>query len=466
MRSRRQAFSRISGASLLVNLALLAATATVSIPLARIAVGAPVSMPAAMPWMPSGSPDAQTTDYSSFQLNPAFGGGALEFEGNSAHVYNYTLGGQVATFNASVDASVIAPPTVYDGLLLVDLSQMSGSGMGGGVAAIDLENGQMVWKTTVPNQMMTQPITYDGLVIIGLGNKDFQNSSSRDAPKVRGTGTNYVAALNATTGDLVWSYPTQGEDMPTPLISKDLVVGVNGDGVVYALDPLTGQAVWHTELPKGSYVSMSSPAISDGSMFFGAALPFDFYSLNLTTGAVSWSTPTPANGGLDDCSPAVSGGVVVSGYTQETSTGLMQPVLFGMNETTGQVLWRVQENPGPKPPAIEVPPITIANGVAYSDPTESGTLYAVNATTGALLWSFKTGPDTSNAQVYDGYVSVVNTAGMMFVIDPATGALARSTEVGVGLGPGSLVFANQEVIMGGSSGLVRSIPVAQVYPAN
>ena len=109
------------------------------------------------------------------------GSGVAQFEGNNLHVYNYSWSGSVASFNESVGGEVIVPPTAYNGLLLVDISGTSTDmanvpGMSqfyGGVLAINLENGQKVWNTTFPNMMMTQPLTYDGLVIVGLGNNNF-----------------------------------------------------------------------------------------------------------------------------------------------------------------------------------------------------------------------------------------------------------------------------------------------------
>ena len=397
--------SRMVRAAMLVAFLLVAAGAAIYLTQGGRATSATTKttiVTSTMPWMLNPA-EVETTDYSSFQLIPGLGVGATQFEGDSDHLYNYTMDAEMATINMTLGASVIAPPTLYDGLLLVDLSDMSGAGMSqysGGVAAINIQTGELVWKTTVPNQMMAQPLTYDGLVIIGLGNKDFQNSTT--IFKVRGTGTNYVAALNASTGSLVWTYPTDGEDMPTPVISDGLVVEANGDGSVYALNPLTGKDVWNVNLPTGSFVSMSSPAVSGSSIYFGAAESYVFYSVDIATGQISWSTKTLAAGGLDDCSPAVWNNIVVSGYTAPGTGGEMQPVLVGFNATSGAILWQLKENPGPKPPAIQVPPITIGDGIAYSDPTESGTLYAVNASSGALLWSFKTGPDASNANIFDG----------------------------------------------------------------
>lgn len=404
-----------------------------------------------------------TTDYSVFQPVADFGNGTWQFEENNQHVYNYSWSGAVATFNMSVGAMVIVPPTLDDGLLLVDLSNTSMTPASGGVAAINMQTGQLVWETSVPNMMMSQPITYEGLVIIGLGTGTFQN----DTVAIRGTGTNYVAALNFSTGQTVWTFETLGEDMPTPVIYNGLVVFPNGNGEVYALDALTGGEVWNISLPVGAVVSMSSPALVGNMLYFGVNVvngyQYDFDCVNLTGKYVVWSTPTNGMGGLDDCSPVVWNGVVISGYTAATSSGLLQPVLFGMNATNGEILWQVNENSGPQPSGGEwFAPVTVYNGVVYSDSAESGMLYAVDASTGAQLWSISTGKATCNVNVFDGNLWIVNSSGTLFVLDPSTGAVLSSTDVGLGLVDGSLLFVGQNVIIWGN-GQVMSMPVSDFY---
>jgi outer membrane protein assembly factor BamB len=394
-----------------------------------------------------------------FQPIGNFGNGTWQFEENNLHVYNYTWSGTVAAFNTKVNGTVIVPPTLCDGLLLVDVS--NGTAMTGGVVAINMQNGKTVWTTTVPNLMMSQPLTYEGLVIIGLGNNVYRTDTTES---VRGAGTNYVAALNFSTGKTVWTFPTLGEDMPTPVIYNSLVVFANGNGVVYALNASTGQEVWNASLPSGAFVSMSSPALVGDSIYFGENDPYTFDCVNLTDGQTSWSTPTPATGGLDDCSPVVWNGVVISGYTTTTSTGLLEPVLFGMNATNGQTLWQFDENPGPQPSGGEwFTPVTVWNGIVYSDSPENGTLYAVNVASGVQLWAFSTGLATCNVNVFDGYLWIVNSKGTLFVIDPATGALLNSTSVGVPVLDGSVVFVGQNVIIWGN-GQVVSMPTSDIYP--
>ena len=411
----------------------------------------------------------QNTDYSVFQPIANFGNGTWQFEENNLHVYNYTYSGAVASFNTTVDGTVIVPPTVCDGLLLVDLTGvMSGGSGAGGVAAINLQNGQAVWNVTVPNGMMSQPITYEGLVIIGLGLGTFRSLVTNATSTVRGGGTNYVAALNFSTGQTVWTFPTLGEDMPTPVIYNNLIVFPNGNGVVYALNAVTGQEVWKTSLQTGQYMSMSCPAIDGNLIFFGSGNPYAFYCVNLADGKVSWSTPIVAPdgarvGGVDDCSPVIWNDAVISGYTITMSNGLLEPVLFAANETNGQILWQVNENVGPQPAGGEwFTPVTVWNGVVYNDSPENGTLYAVNASSGAVLWAFSTGKATCNVNVYDGNLWIVNSSGTVFVLNPQ-GALLNSTNVGLGVVDGNLIFVGQNVIIYGNSRVI-SMPVSDIYP--
>lgn len=421
---------------------------------------------------------SKTSDLSHFLPIQNLGNGTWQFEENSQHVYNYSWTGTLASFNRTLGCDIIVTPTLCNGLLLVDVSnstngvgecsdavsqstaQSSSSGMSGEIAAINVQTGKLVWKTTFPNLIMTQPLTYEGLVIVGLGNNLMQDST----PQVRGTGANFIAALNFSNGKVVWTFNTTGENMPTPLIYDGQVIEVNGDGVIYALNALTGQQVWDISLPSGSFDSMSSPALCGDLIFFGAHSPFTFYCVNLTDRQIVWSTPVPANGGLDDCSPIVWNGEVISGYTVRTSGGLYEPILFALNTTNGQILWQLDENTGPEPPGIQVPPDAVWNDIVYSDPTESGVLYAVNASSGQLLWQFTTGEDNANVNVYDGYLWLVNNNGTLFVLNPVTGLLLNEINVGAGLGPGGLIFVGENIIICETNGKVISMPASNIYP--
>jgi outer membrane protein assembly factor BamB len=245
------------------------------------------------------------------------------------------------------------------------------------------------------------------------------------------------------------------------VIYNGLVVFANGNGVVYALNASSGQEVWNTSLGTGAFVSMSSPALVGDSIYFGQNDPYTFDCVNLTSGQISWTIPIPATGGLDDCSPVVWNGIVITGFTATLTNGLLEPVLIGMNATNGQLLWQVDENAGPQPSGGEwFTPVTVWNGVVYSDSPENGTLYAVNASSGVQLWTFSTGPATCSVNVFDGHLWIVNSKGTLFILDSDTGTLLNSTNVGVPVLDGNLVFVGQNVIIWGMNGQVVSIPAS------
>jgi outer membrane protein assembly factor BamB len=169
-------------------------------------------------------------------------------------------------------------------------------------------------------------------------------------------------------------------------------------------------------------------------------------------------------GGLDDGSPAVWNNIVLSGFTYNLGNGTMVPYLFRINAANGQVFWYFK-SAGHTPRAEEFTAVSVWNGIVYSDALESGTLYAVNATNGEMLWSYQTGPNTSNVNIYDGNLRMVNTNGTLLVINPTTGTLLTSTNLGVPLQNGNLVFVDQNVIIWGNDQVI-SMPVSDIYPGN
>jgi uncharacterized repeat protein (TIGR01451 family) len=120
-----------------------------------------------------------------------------------------------------------------------------------------------------------------------------------------------VYALNASTGDTLWSFPTGGAVVDSsPAVANGVVyVGVTNTsatparGNVYALDARTGAKLWSFTV--AGAVS-SSPAVANGVVYVGSA-DGNVYALNASTGArlFSYATKAPVNS-----SPAVVSGVV------------------------------------------------------------------------------------------------------------------------------------------------------------
>lgn len=75
-------------------------------------------------------------------------------------------------------------------------------------------------------------------------------------------------ALDALTGQLIWSFQARGAFLHSPAYSDNIVVAANTDGYVYALNSSTGEIKWSYFTWYGGI--SSSPLIADGSVFVGA----------------------------------------------------------------------------------------------------------------------------------------------------------------------------------------------------
>ena len=82
-----------------------------------------------------------------------------------------------------------------------------------------------------------------------------------------GSSDNRVYALDASTGDLIWSYETGDYVFSSPAVSGGVVYVGSRDNRVYALDASTGDLIWSYET--GDEV-WSSPEVSGGVVYVGS----------------------------------------------------------------------------------------------------------------------------------------------------------------------------------------------------
>ena len=88
-----------------------------------------------------------------------------------------------AAWRVETSGQISASPTVADGTLYVGNNN-------GLLYALDVSNGAVLWQTKVPNPLMSAPLVYNDLVIVGEGDPTSRTSSPtstsrRMAPKSR-----------------------------------------------------------------------------------------------------------------------------------------------------------------------------------------------------------------------------------------------------------------------------------------
>ena len=266
--------------------------------------------------------------------------------------------------------------------------------------ALNASTGDEIWSRKLGGNVWHSPAVAYGMVFVNCGD-------------------NRTYALDAATGELVWSYETGDEAYCAPVVADGKVYIGSSDGNVYALDAATGELVWSYET--GDYrVVGSSPAVAYGMVFIAASktrfppqprAPAKVYALNASTGAKIWSYM------IDDqvfCSPAVAEGKVYIGSNDAN--------VYALDAYTGNKLWSYQTGR-----LVQSDP-AVAYGLVFIGSGDNRT-YALNATTGELIWNYTTGDGVHSAPaVADGKVFFGSLDKTIYALNASTGELIWSYE--------------------------------------
>jgi outer membrane protein assembly factor BamB len=308
------------------------------------------------------------------------------------------------------------------------------------VIALDRDTGKLLWRTPMPNVVMTTPVVADGLVIVGTGrdNVAVQNAHTL----IWGVrGGDEIAALDASTGHVVWTYKTVGEDMPSPALvtigSRDAVVFANGDDRVRALDVRTGHPIWST--PVLGVSTMASAAASNGVVYVLAGVaagmhrPDHLYAVRASDGHILWAAPY---GNADD-SPVVADGHVV---VEDAQTFAGPPNadasndVYALDAGTGRLIWGKRSDPGYLTKVgtnEEAIAAMIDRGVLFQSFPAARRLVAFDLVTGHPIWSVltsaavKMSPIAAAGKLYAG-----DAAGILYTIQLGDGRIVSRRRFG------------------------------------
>jgi len=304
--------------------------------------------------------------------------------GHSPVLVNGSLYSDNYAFNAATGAvlwqnelAISSPPTVVNGVEYV------GGGMfpSNFLYAVNATNGTILWSYPVGNYVYSAPNVVNGVVYFGCDDDN-------------------LYALNAATGALLWKYTTQSYIDASPAVANGVVYIGSADHNLYALDATTGTLRW-------KYMTfgrvLSAPSVAGNVVYVGSSSPdLNFYALNATTGALVWNSQMNPNGyGAGRNSPAVANGIV---YVFDEFANL-----YAYNAGTGAVLWTY--SPGPIA-LLDANPV-IANGVLYWSNVILSSVIALDAHTGSRLWTYSSSDavPVSPPIVANGVVYVVGSAG-------------------------------------------------------
>lgn len=118
--------------------------------------------------------------------------------------------------------------------------------------------GELIWRSPVDNEVYSSPSYHDGLVYIGSGM--YSTSASPGS----------VYCFQEDNGNEVWSYPNQDGFLSSPLVADDKVFIGSNDHTLYAFNGSSGEVLWSYEAEEsGENVFGSSPSLYEDMIVIG-----------------------------------------------------------------------------------------------------------------------------------------------------------------------------------------------------
>ena len=309
----------------------------------------------------------------------AFSQDASVFRGNPQHtgVYNSAALGAIpqVKWKFHTTGFVIGSPAVSAGTIYAGSTD-------GNLYAIDLESGASKWKFDAKSRVVSSAAVANGLVYFTAYDGNFY-------------------AVDAGSGQLKWKFATAGERryagkhlhgsqpvaemMPdpfdfylsSPALSNGAVFFGSGDGNVYSLNAATGALNWKF---KTGDVVHASPAIVNGTLYVGSWDSY-FYALNAATGKEKWRFKTGEDPEIHNQVGIQSSAAVVDGTVY---FGCRDSNLYALDANTGQKKWAFN-NKG----SWVIGSPAVKDDTVYFATSDSSLFYALNAKSGAQIFSLK-----------------------------------------------------------------------------
>jgi len=288
--------------------------------------------------------------------------------------------------------SKLSPEYAYDKVFVASRNGL--------VRALNPENGQDLWTVDLEQDV---PARLSGGITAGYSQL-FIGSENGE-----------VIALNEETGELAWRAPVQGEVLAAPVVDSNLVLVHTTEGVLVALDQLTGEQKWviTTEVPSLSLRGNSKPATVSGGVFWGTANG-RLAAAIVERGQLIWQQPIGTPQGATeidrlvdvDASPMIMGGILYAvGFNGQ---------LTAIDLRSGKPAWKRSYSSS----------TDMANdGSRLFVVTDKDHLVAVDARSGTELWNNKqlehrlvTAPT-----MIGEYLVVGDSEGYLYWIDRFTG---------------------------------------------
>lgn len=303
-------------------------------------------------------------------------------------------------------------PVLADGRCYLGI-QDNNNAINGGVTAVDMADGRLLWKFKADSSVHATPTVRDGTVVavsVGgviyaleaktgrkLWRYDLDNFTEWgayspcviDEGVVYGGVASHFVALDLKTGKLLWKSPPLGSSdwlssFGAPAMDNQTIYAAfNSSNGIFALDKKNGAVIWN--IKEGLGASHASPLSCHDTIYYAANN--SLLALNNQTGKEQWRSALAAGWNLS--SPVVRDADLIIG----SADGKIRC----FDARTGHSRWAYQTKPsiaaflaGQNQGSQVLSSAAISGDMAYIGSSD-GCLYAIDVKTGEKAWSYDLG---------------------------------------------------------------------------
>lgn len=286
----------------------------------------------------------------------------------------------------------------------------------GVVTAFAIDNMKKIWRTKI--KLKEQVGDFYGSGMMYAGDNIYVTTGSR-----------YIVALDAATGNQIWQRSINSVSRSAPLVYKGMVFINTIDNRLYAIDAKDGGILWtHNGIKEDmSVFGVASPTVSN-DIIYVAYSSGELYALRTIDGSEIWSDSFVSGSGdysfADiDAAPVVNGGMVYA----VSNDG----VLAASDMYSGERAWE-QELSAEHQPWVAGDYLFIISNKEQ--------LAAINKKTGGIKWVVQL-PEYSNQKAKSGEISwngpimaggllrVTGSNGRMLSISPENGEILYRNKI-------------------------------------
>jgi len=321
----------------------------------------------------------------------------------------------------------------------------------------------------VSNPLMSAPLVYDDLVIVGEGDPTSRTSSPSE-PVIVGQGASALIGFDRFTGSMRWQTSVSGSAMPTPAIINHTLIDHDGAGWINGLDPASGKMRYRHWL--GSMASMSAILPIGIDDFVTAGVGNNAaWRVQADGGSIIWRSPfSRGASGIGDCPQVTDGRRIFCDYVSpvlpDTSTAvgdLTAQRVYALDAASGAVVWDVALESGALPIRNEAAIPLLAGSRLFMGSALVPWMHALDTATGMLLWETPTRGAVKGGIVDVGDVLYFgDLGGYLWALDAKTGRVVGDKLMHTPFNVGSPIVVGTTLIIGSDTGSVIAIPLEKI----